>query len=157
MTVIDDCEIVGKDYQLIPEGDYEAVLESWETSTRFAKKDQEKSFQHKNGKIYLWFKVDPYNNAGLGDECYLFMALNAKAITLPAGEAGKFKVGARSKYNKMFKRLYGEKVAKYSRSPRTLKNQLFIVRVRTVTQDDKQKSHHANERYSVIDEIICLG
>ena len=156
MTASDDCEVTGKDYVLISEGEYVAQVVSWETSTRFGRKVKDHPDLVKGGKVYLWFRVDPYRDK-LSEEVQIFMPLNAATVQHPAGESGKFKVGARSKYFKTLKRLYGENAAKFSRSPKTLMQQLFIVRVRTVTQDDRQKNHHEHERYSVIEEIIELA
>jgi hypothetical protein len=48
----------------------------------------------KGGKLYLWFRVDPYKQV-LDSEAMLFMAMNVSSLVLPTGENGKFKVGAR--------------------------------------------------------------
>ena len=64
----DDCIVEGLDYPLIPEGQYEAVLESYETSLRFSKKNNREKKVRQGGKIYFHFHIDPYNNAGLGQE-----------------------------------------------------------------------------------------
>ena len=56
-----DCEIIGRDYALISEGQYEVVLDSWETSSRFSRKDKDDPSVIKGGKLYLWFRVDPYS------------------------------------------------------------------------------------------------
>ena len=102
----DDCIVEGLDYPLIPEGQYEAVLTSYETSMRFCKKGKN-SKTRDGGKIYFHFHIDPYNNAGLGNEkVIVFMAFNAKEIELPAGKNRKFIVGARSNYAKLFNKLF---------------------------------------------------
>ena len=99
-----DCIVDGIDYRLVKEGLYEAVLTSYETSTRFCKKGKDSKIRD-GGKIYFHFHIDPYNNAGLGKEkMIVFMAFNAKQIILPAGKNGKFKVGARTNYVKLFVR-----------------------------------------------------
>ena len=54
------------------------------------------------------------------------MAMNVNSLVLPTGENGKFKVGARSKYYKTLKRLFGEKAAEYARSPKSLKGKVLI-------------------------------
>lgn len=156
MTGIADCEIIGRDYALIPEGEYEVVLDSWETSSRFSRRDKDDPSLIKGGKLYLWFRTDPYNQT-LGSEVMLFMAMNVNSVILPTGENGKFKVGARSKYYKTLKRLFGEKVTEYAKSPNALKNKALVARVRTVKTDDKQRKHAEEERYSVIEELIELG
>ena len=156
MTQIADCEIIGRDYALIPEGEYEVVLDSWETSSRFSRKDKDDPALIKGGKLYLWFRVDPYSQT-LDSEVMLFMAMNVNSLVLPTGGNGKFKVGARSKYYKTLKRLFGDKVAEYSRSPNAFKGKVLIAAVRTVKSDDKQRKHAEEEWYSVIDELIELG
>ena len=151
-----DCEIIGRDYALIPEGEYEVVLESWETSSRFSRKDKDDPTLIKGGKLYLWFRVDPYKLV-LDSEVMLFMAMNVNSLVLPTGENGKFKVGARSKYYKTLKRLFGDKVAEYATSPNAFKGKVLIAAVRTVKSDDKQRKYAEEEWYSVIDELIELG
>lgn len=156
MVELADCEIIGRDYALIPEGEYEVVLDSWETSSRFSRKDKDDPALIKGGKLYLWFRVDPYCQT-LDSEVMLFMAMNVNSLVLPTGENGKFKVGARSKYYKTLKRLFGDKVAEYAKSPNAFKGKVLIAAVRTVKSDDKQRKHKEEEWYSVIDELIELG
>ena len=156
MKDVADCEIVGRDYELIPEGEYEVVLESWETSSRFSRKDKDDPSLIKGGKLYLWFRVDPYGQV-LENEKMLFMAMNVSSLVLPTGENGKFKAGARSKYFKTIKRLFGEKAAEIAKTPKSLKDKLLIAAVRTVKSDDKQRKHAEEEWYSVISELIDLG
>jgi len=151
-----DCEVIGRDYALIPEGEYEVVLESWETSSRFSRKDKDDPALIKGGKLYLWFRVDPYSQT-LDSEVMLFMAMNVNSLVLPTGENGNFKVGARSKYYKTLKRLFGEKAAEIARSPKLVRGKVIVARVRTVKTDDKQRKHSEEEWYSVIDELIDLG
>jgi hypothetical protein len=151
-----DCEVIGRDYALIPEGEYEVVLESWETSSRFSRKDKDDPALIKGGKLYLWFRVDPYSQT-LDSEVMLFMAMNVNSLVLPTGENGKFKVGARSKYYKTLKCLFGEKAAEIARSPKLVRGKVIVARVRTVKTDDKQRKHSEEEWYSVIDELIDLG
>ena len=156
MKDVADCEIVGRDYELIPEGEYEVVLESWETSSRFSRKDKDDPSLIKGGKLYLWFRVDPYGQV-LENEKMLFMAMNVSSLVLPTGENGKFKAGARSKYFKTIKRLFGEKAAEIAKTPKSSKDKLLIATVRTVKSDDKQRKHAEEEWYSVISELIDLG
>ena len=51
MNDIADCEIVGRDYELIPEGEYEVVLESWETPSRFSPNDNAHPSLIKGGQL----------------------------------------------------------------------------------------------------------
>ena len=156
MQNFDICEIVGKEYILIEEGEYEVVLKSWETSSRYSRKDPNDPHSIKGGKLYLWFRIDPYSQI-LEEEQLIFMALNVDSLLLPLGENGKFRVGARSKYYKMLKRLFGKKAPEYAKSPKKLAKKVFIAKVRTVKVDGKQKNHHENEWYSVIDDLVDLG
>ena len=151
-----DCEIIGRDYALIPEGEYEVVLDSWETSSRFSRKDKDDPSVIKGGKLYLWFRVDPYSQA-LDSEGMLFMALNVSSLVLPTGENGKFKVGARSKYYKTSSVYLGRRRQNMLEAPKSLKGKVLVARVRTVKSDDKQRKHSEEEWYSVIDELIELG
>ena len=151
-----DCVVEGFDYPLIPEGDYQAVIESYDTSTRFCKQGKDSKVRE-GGKIYLHFHIDPYNDAGLGvDKVITFMALNAKTVAIPAGRNGKFSVGARSKYAKIFNTLFPAHAKILRRSPRNLMNKLLQVRVRTVKTNERQKQLKDHERYSVVDEILGL-
>ena len=119
MQSFDVCEIVGQEYILIEEGEYEVVLESWETNSRYSRKDLNDPHSLKGGKLYLWFRIDPYSQI-LEEEQLIFMALNVDSLRLPLGENGKFRVGARSKYYKMLKRLFGKsaRVRKKSKNAR---------------------------------------
>ena len=153
----DDCIVEGLDYPLIPEGQYEAVLTSYETSMRFCKKGKN-SKTRDGGKIYFHFHIDPYNNAGLGNEkVIVFMAFNAKEIELPARKNGKFIVGARSNYAKLFNKLFPGDAMRRRLSPKNLLKKLFLVRVRTVRINEKQKPLADYEKYSVVDEVIDFG
>ena len=54
----------GMDYPMIEPGIYEAVLVSWETSSRFSNKIPGVTNRLEGGKLYLHFQIDPCNNAG---------------------------------------------------------------------------------------------
>ena len=151
-----DTEVVleGIDYPLIEPGQYEAYLVSYETSTRFAKKVPEDNTYMKGGKIYMHFRIDPVNNAGLGNqEIIVFMSFNAKTIKKPYGRNGKFTAARRSNYGKLMRRFFGTE-GSTGATPNALKDKLFIVSVRTVELDEKQRSIRIDERYSVIVLIV---
>ena len=151
----DDCIVEGLDYPLIPEGQYEAVLVSYETNLRFSKKNNREKKVRQGGKIYFHFHVDPYNNAGLGQEkVILFMAFNAKEIILPVGKNGVFKVGARSNYAKLFNKLFPGDAKDQRVSPKNLMKKSLTVKVRTVTTNEKQKRLAEHERYSIVGDIL---
>jgi len=144
----------GIDYPLIKPGQYEAYLVSYETSTRFAKKVPEDNTYMEGGKVYMHFRIDPLNNAGLGNqEIIVFMSFNAKTIIRPFGRNGKFTAARRSNYGKLMRRFFGTEESTGA-TPNALKDKLFIVSVRTVEKDEKQRRLRKEERYSVIDKIV---
>ena len=151
-----DTEMVleGIDYPLIEPGQYEAYLVSYETSTRFAKKVPGDNTYMEGGKVYMHFRIDPYNNTGLGnEEIIVFMPFNAKTIIRPFGRDGKFTAARRSNYGKLMRRFFGIEESSGA-TPNALKDKLFIVYVRTVEKDEKQRRLRKEERYSVIDKIV---
>ena len=151
-----DTEVVleGIDFPLIEPGQYEAYMVSYETSTRFAKKVPGDTSHMKGGKIYAHFRIDPLNNAGLGnEEIIVFMSFNATTIKRPFGRNGKFTAARRGKYGKLMRRFFGTEESTGS-TPNALKDKLFIVSVRTVEEDEKQRTLSKEERYSVIDKIV---
>ena len=144
----------GIDYPLIEPGQYEAYLVSYETGVRFARKVLGDNSYMEGGKIYMHFRIDPLNNAGLGNqEIIIFMPFNAKTIIRPFGRNGEFTATRRSNYGKLMRRLIGPEKCSIA-TPNALKDKLFIVNVRTVEKDEKQRSLRKEERYSVIDEIL---
>ncbi|MEC8355857.1 MAG: hypothetical protein VXZ91_00380 [Pseudomonadota bacterium] len=93
----------------------------------------------KGGKIYAHFSIDPLNNAGLGnEEIIVFMSFNAKTIKRPFGRNGKFTAARRGNYGKLLRRFFGI-AGSTGATPNDLKDKLFIVRVRTVEEDEKQR------------------
>mgnify|MGYP001165054920 FL=1 len=151
-----DTEVVleGIDYPFIEPGQYEAYMMSYETSTRFAKKVPGDNTHMEGGKVYAHFRIDPLNNGGLGNqEIILFISFNAKTIMRPFGRNGKFTAARRSKYGKLMRRLFGGEKSTGA-TPNALKDKLFIVNVRTVEKDERQRPLRKEERYSVIDEIL---
>ena len=150
--------LVGIDYPLIGEGSYEAVLLTWETSSRYSKKSPDNPSMLKGGKIYLHWHIDPYNNAGLGnDEIIVFMPFNANTLHLPLGDKGRFTAGRRSKYGKLIKKQLGRSKSQGRAYPDVFFNKLFEVNVRTVISDEKQQPLSEDEQYSVVDTVIGLA
>ena len=150
--------LVGIDYPLIGEGSYEAVLVTWETSSKYSKKNPDNPSILSGGKIYLHWHIDPYNNAGLGnDEIIVFMPFNANTLHLPLGDKGRFTAGRRSKYGKLIKKQLGRSKSQGSAYPDVFFNKLFEVNVRTVISDEKQQPLSEDEQYSVVDTVIGLA
>ena len=143
----------GIDYPLIEPGQYEAygVIRNGRKIPRKVLGDN--SYME-GGKIYMHFRIDPLNNAGLGNqEIIIFMPFNAKTIIRPFGRNGEFTATRRSNYGKLMRRLIGPEKCSIA-TPNALKDKLFIVNVRTVEKDEKQRTLRKEERYSVIDEIL---
>ena len=150
-----DGVLVGMDYPLIREGSYEAVLLTWETSSRYAKKNLDNPSILKGGKIYLHWHIDPYNNAGVGkDEVIVFMAFNANTVHLPLGDKGRFTASRRSNYGKLIKKQLGRSQSSKAATPDFFFGKLYEVNVRTVVNDEKQKPIPADEQYSIVDRVI---
>ena len=86
----------------------------------------------RGGKIYVHFRIDPLNNAGLGNqEIIVFMPFNAKTIKRPFGRNGNFTATKSSNYRKLMRRLFG--IEEYTGAiPSALKDKLFIVNVRSI-------------------------
>jgi hypothetical protein len=86
----------------------------------------------RGGKIYVHFRIDPLNNAGLSNqEIIVFMPFNAKTIKRPVGRNGKSTATKSSNYRKLMRRLFG--IEEYTGAiPSALKDKLFIVNVRTI-------------------------
>ena len=135
-------EIVGTDYPLIPEGDYEAYLDHHETSAMFG------------GKVFLWFKIADLSSSHNG--IMLFKAYNVKGLKGKPGKNRRFIVGARSNFVKDTRRLFETGRKAISISAQDFKGKLFTVRVRTVTRDQNQGEWAKENRYSVIEEIVNI-
>ena len=147
--------LVGIDYPLIKEGSYEAVLVTWETSSRYSRKNAADPRVLNGGKIYLHWRIDPYNNEGLGnEETIVFMPFNAKTVHLPLGDKGLFTASKRSKYGKEIKKQLGRGKSSESSTPAIFFGKLFEVYVRTVVSDERQQPLPQEEQYSVVDRVI---
>jgi len=151
-----ECELIGPENTLIPEGIYEASYLHFETSALYSKKPVRKGKRREGGKVYLWFWIDPYGNKiDPSQRVELYLSYNTAYVELPTGRKGKFGAKKKSKYYKDYKRLIG--VARDDRiSPNTYRNKLFKISVGTVTTNDRQKKHGEDEQYSVIREIIGI-
>jgi len=151
-----ECELVGPENILIPEGIYQASYLHYETSGMYSKKINQNRKQREGGKLYLWFWIDPYSEKlNEVDPVELYIPYNTDYVELPTGKRGKFGVTRKSNYYKDFKRLFGS--SRRDRvSPIALKDKLCLVRVGTVKTNERQKNHSADNRYSVIREIIEL-
>lgn len=147
-----ECELVGPEKHLIPEGDYEAVFTHYETAPIFIKKVREQS---QGGKIYCWFRLDPYRTSKLDprEDYRLFIAYNAASLLAPFGRNGRFRMTRGKKFVKDYERLIGVVRRRDRISPNNLKGKLLKVHVHTVKRDHNQNEYGEASQYSVIDEI----
>lgn len=147
-----ECELIGPERFLVPEGDYQAIYTHYETASVFQKKVN--GFTE-GGKLYLWFRIDPYKISSLDprDNVYLFISYNASSVLIPTGMNGKFKMTRGKKFVQDFERLIGTVKRRDRISPNNFKNMLVNVHVHTVTKNQHQKDHPEATHYSVIDQI----
>ena len=136
---MDDIEIDWGNYIIIPEGKYQVMYVSHETTNG--------SF---GAKVKITFTITSYGEF-FGK--HIDAWYNLKAIK----KIGKGKAISVSRYSKLTGELlnalgYKERVKRLS--PLALKGKLLWVNVRTVTKNSRQKALHELQRYSVVDSII---
>lgn len=134
-----DIEIDWSNLVLMPEGRYQAMYISHETTNG--------SF---GTKIKITFSITTY---GEFFEKHIDGWYNVKGIK----KIGKGKAISLSRYSKLTGELlnalgYKERVSRLS--PLALKGKLLWVNVRTVVKNSRQKSLHELQKYSVVDSII---
>ena len=102
-------------------------------------------------------KSNTWNSNGVADainERLQFERENQIKIELPAGKNGKFIVGARSNYAKLFNKLFPGDAKVQRQSPKNLMKKSLTVKVRTVITNEKQKRLAEYERYSIVGDIL---
>jgi hypothetical protein len=151
-----ECQLLGPENVLIPEGIYQASYMYYETNGMFAKKAKATKAKLEGGKLYAWFWVDPYGQKlGVSQRIELYMPWNATAVLFPLGRGGKFEMTRKTNYYKDYKRLIG--VARGDRiSPNAFKEKLCEIEVGTVKINRNQKKHSEADCYSVIRRIIGI-
>jgi hypothetical protein len=151
-----ECQLLGPENVLIPEGIYQASYMYYETNGMFAKKAKATKAKLAGGKVYAWFWVDPYGQKlGVSQRIELYMPWNATAVLFPLGRGGKFEMTRKTNYYKDYKRLIG--VARGDRiSPNAFKEKLCEIEVGTVKINRNQKKHSEADCYSVIRRIIGI-
>ncbi len=152
----DECLLIGPENLLIPEGIYEATYLHHETCGMYGKRLKDDKSKLADGKVYLWFWIDPYaEKLSPSEKVELYMPYNASSVFHPIGKGGRFEMSRKKKYFKDYKRLLG--VLRSDRtSPAQFKGKLFRVRVGTVETNERQKKHAKDEHYSVIRELIGI-
>ena len=156
VTVIDagECQLIGPERFLIPEGEYEALFTHYETAPLFIKNVRG---THEGGKVFCWFRIDPYKNSQLIDpreDVRLFISYNASSLQIPYGKNGRFNMTRGKKFVKDFERLIGTAKRRDRIYPSNFKDKLLKVQVHTVTRDKEQKDYSERSHYSVVDEIL---
>jgi hypothetical protein len=151
-----ECQLLGPENVLIPEGIYQASYMHYETNGMFAKKAKATKAKLEGGKLYAWFWIDPYGEKPhLSQRIELYMPWNATAVLFPLGKGGKFEMSKKSNFFKDYKRLIG--VARGDRiSPNAFKEKLCEIEVGTVKINRNQKKHSEADCYSVIRRIIGI-
>jgi hypothetical protein len=151
-----ECQLLGPENVLIPEGIYQASYMYYETNGMFAKKAKATKAKLAGGKVYAWFWVDPYGQKlDVSQRIELYMPWNATAVLFPLGRGGKFEMTRKTNYYKDYKRLIG--VARGDRiSPNAFKEKLCEIEVGTVKINRNQKKHSEADCYSVIRRIIGI-
>lgn len=149
-----ECELLGPENFLIPEGIYQASYMHYETNGMFARKIKDSNAKLKGGKVYGWFWIDPYEQKlDPSQRIDLYMPWNASAVLHPLGKGGKFEMTKKTNYYKDYKRLIG--VARADRiSPNVFRGKLWKVEVGTVKTNRNQKKHSKTDCYSVIRKIL---
>ena len=136
---MDDIEIDWGNYIIIPEGKYQVMYVSHETTNG--------SF---GAKVKITFTITSYGEF-FGK--HIDAWYNLKEIK----KVGKGKAISLSRHSKLTGELfnalgYKERVKRLS--PLALKGKLLWVNVRTVIKNSRQKALHELQRYSVVDSII---
>ena len=151
-----ECQLLGPENVLIPEGIYQASYMYYETNGMFAKKAKATKAKLAGGKVYAWFWVDPYGQKlDVSQRIELYMPWNATAVLFPLGRGGKFEMTRKTNYYKDYKRLIG--VARGDRiSPNAFKEKLCEIEVGTVKINRNQKKHSEADCYSVIRSILGI-
>ena len=151
-----ECQLLGPENFLIPEGIYQASYMYYETNGMFAKKAKATKAKLAGGKVYAWFWIDPYGQKlDVSQRIELYMPWNATAVLFPLGKGGKFEMTKKTNYYKDYKRLIG--VARGDRiSANALKGKLWNIEVGTVKINRNQKKHSEADCYSVIRRIIGI-
>lgn len=126
----------------IPEGEYQAVYVSHATS---------------NGsygpKVKITFRIvspGPYFES-LIDAWY-----NAKSVGIKIGNRGRIVLSRHSKLTLEMVKLFHRKQRPERLSPEMLKGHIVIIKIRTVTQNSKQKCLPESLRYSTVDSMVRL-
>lgn len=139
---IDDGEVEGTFWPLLPAGEYIATFTHHETAVVF------KTKKHPGTpKVYMHFKIaKPPEYAGK----HLYGAFRVTELLNQPGKNGRFKLRPRSELYMMICKLYPRDVRPDRISLRALRPVLLKVNVKTVERDYLQRPLPENLRYSVV-------
>lgn len=86
-----ECQLIGPENILIPEGTYQASYLHFETCAMYSRKIIGNKNMRDGGKLYLWFWIDPYEEKLDRDSrIELYISYNTSSLILPVGKGGKF-------------------------------------------------------------------
>lgn len=153
-----ECLLIGE-RERIPQGEYQAVYSHYETAAIFSSSIKGEKKIRTGGKVYLWFKIDPYKNSEQIDpriNIKLFISYNAASIIHPFGKNGKFRMTRGKRFVQDYEKLFGSVRRRDRISPNNYKGKLLKVHVDDVVKDSKQYKYSEDQFYSVIDKLITI-
>ena len=127
---------------LIPDGEYQAVYVSHSTTNG--------SYGPKVKITFRIVSLGPYFEK-LVDAWY-----NTKGVGQKVGKRGKIILSRHSKLTFELVKLFHRKQRPERISPEMLKGHVVVVKVRTVTQNSRQKNLPEALKYSTVDSMVCL-
>jgi hypothetical protein len=127
---------------LIPNGEYQAVYVSHSTTNG--------SYGPKVKITFRIVSLGPYFEK-LVDAWY-----NTKGVGQKVGKRGKIILSRHSKLTFELVKLFYRKQRPERISPEMLKGHVVVVKVRTVTQNSRQKNLPEALKYSTVDSMVCL-
>ncbi len=127
---------------LIPDGEYQAVYVSHSTT---------------NGnfgpKVKITFRIV---SLGPHFEKLVDAWYNTKGVGQKVGKRGSIVLSRHSKLTFELVKLFHRKQRPERISPEMLKGHVIVVKVRTVTQNSRQKNLPEALKYSTVDSMVCL-
>ena len=144
-----ECLLVGPEYSLIPDGEYQAMYLYHETSNIFTRKEGK---VRTGGKLYLWFEILPFHS-GEANKKRLFKSYNVASLVGKKGRGGKFRMTRGKWFVRDYERLIGRTKRKDRISPRAFSGKIFLVETKTVKTNQDQEEWWEESQYSVIDKI----
>lgn len=145
-----ECFLVGPEYSLIPEGSYQAKFLYHETSNIFTRKEGK---VRTGGKLYLWFEILPFYSDEING-VRLFKSYNVASLIGKKGRNGKFRMTRGKWFVRDYERLIGRTKRRDRLSPRAFSNKIFLIKTKTVVNNQDHKEWCEESQYSVIEKIM---